>query len=523
MIGLKSQLLNETTLPKVMVIERDPVSRCLIENLFGEHGFAGVYFDSFEEARSHLQQAGNEKYDTVLCEYSIDGEECISFIKELKELGSNLAIIVFSALESQAQIHKAMSHGAFEFVRKTVEYSKLLEVLQAAVKKTHWQRHLHTTAKAVEGIGQTQMALLNRSSDETPFKTDLIIYPKLDAGGDFVSRFDLGSEKYITMLTDVSGHDLRAAYISAYFQGMVRGLVEGGKHIIDIFNRFNSFLADEWNHESEESSMNTSVAVSGVMLDYSEQRLKILCCGAPIPLYYEPGKVGVTAGEQWGYPLGWFPDAGISPIEMGFTEGACLYLWTDGVDSLADELEVNFMSVISRLAQLDKDGEKPDWFQYADDDIMVTRLQFCKKTESDELPVFFEKYAGSDFDKIDQLQNYWQQSLEFALPSTDVGLLAGIILPLREGMLNAMVHGSSKSPTKYSTLQADLIENQRVLRVIISDTGPGHDFDFNRHEEEADLELFEAHRGLIMMKYMADELTLERSGAQITLKFNLQA
>ena len=58
-------------------------------------------------------------------------------------------------------------------------------------------------------------------------------------GGDFINVLPIGDERFLFLAGDVSGHDVRAAFVSAYFQGMMRGLLEHNSSLQDVLQLFN--------------------------------------------------------------------------------------------------------------------------------------------------------------------------------------------------------------------------------------------------------------------------------------------
>ena len=70
-----------------------------------------------------------------------------------------------------------------------------------------------------------------------PMALTVCYHPCHEAGGDSVSFFALDASRVLIVAADVSGHDLKSAFISAYFQGMLRGMVEQHASIKDVLDR----------------------------------------------------------------------------------------------------------------------------------------------------------------------------------------------------------------------------------------------------------------------------------------------
>jgi anti-sigma regulatory factor (Ser/Thr protein kinase) len=57
-----------------------------------------------------------------------------------------------------------------------------------------------------------------------------------------------------------------------------------------------------------------------------------------------------------------------------------------------------------------------------------------------------------------------------------------------------------------------------LLRIRVSDPGPGHSFDGSAHEGD-ERELAEDHRGLMLIRALCEHLTSLRNGAELIMDF----
>jgi len=134
--------------------------------------------------------------------------------------------------------------------------------------------------------------------------------PKHEAGGDFFSPYRPAPNQLFYLLTDVSGHDARAAYISAYFQGVVRGMLECAAPVDGIFAAFNRFLLEEWNQAemfgARPDGINASVAACAIRIDSAAQTATVWTHGTPAPVYWLPDGDAEVVSQTGGFPLGWF-------------------------------------------------------------------------------------------------------------------------------------------------------------------------------------------------------------------------
>ena len=85
-------------------------------------------------------------------------------------------------------------------------------------------RHLRRLGRSAAALG-------------LPAPVEVCWHPKHQVGGDLVNVMPLGPQRFLVLVADVSGHDLKAGFISAFFQGVVRGLVEKQTPIEEVFKR----------------------------------------------------------------------------------------------------------------------------------------------------------------------------------------------------------------------------------------------------------------------------------------------
>jgi anti-sigma regulatory factor (Ser/Thr protein kinase) len=123
--------------------------------------------------------------------------------------------------------------------------------------------------------------------------------------------------------------------------------------------------------------------------------------------------------------------------------------------------------------------------------------------------------------EIDPLQQRWQRSLQLAIPELPAGRLDEILLCLREACVNALLHGCQRSAALNAEVSLAYEPGAKRLHVSISDPGPGHAFDWERHVERALDELLDEHRGLSLIHGFASSVRSERNGAHLHLTFDL--
>jgi len=165
----------------------------------------------------------------------------------------------------------------------------------------------------------------------------------------------------------------------------------------------------------------------------------------------------------------------------------------------------------------------PD-FSSQRDDILATRVALPDPQGQAEgfLPLLVEEYSGSQLDQIDDLQAFWTRSLLFCLPDISPDDTFNIILAAREAVLNALQHGCSGRADRRAQFGMSFGPAKHLIRLFVSDDGPGHHFDARQPQVGAAAELIDQHRGLLMIQNLASQVVSERNGASLILDFILE-
>ena len=136
------------------------------------------------------------------------------------------------------------------------------------------------------------------------------------------------------------------------------------------------------------------------------------------------------------------------------------------------------------------------------------------------IPFLSEHYAGTELEHIDQLQASWRRAVTFALDDRLGDRLYDLLICIREGMLNAFIHGCERSPEKFAHLQISLSPALDIIQVYIDDPGKGHDFDLQAHLANLHPETG-AKLGLGIIHHLSDQLRIENRGTSLRFEFKV--
>lgn len=512
-------------------------------------GFEPVMATDLSDAQDILTQRGVTQFDCVVTDYTLPGGNGLDLLAWLRAKDATLSSILMTATGERQVVLDSLRAGASDFIEKPYRQKDLAAALQSAVKVTRDRRRLTNVEADTVALGQTQRRLLNAGSGTLANGVAFCHHPKHGAGGDFFNVFPLDRDRLLVLLADVSGHDLQAAFVSAYFQGIVRGMLEKQADVKDILAFFNTYLIREWNESTGGlSQIPTSLAVCALVLNRQSGEVTVLNSGAPAPRIIGSGRSENPATSLCdglcstcstrencdlphgpharhslggGHPLGWFEESEPVSAQLWLPLNGGLILWTDGLEEHAQQLGVSSWSLAHRFLASKPDTAKATHLAEAPDDILVVCLPVGLDQELDCHLLLDDQYPGSELAQIDRLQARWHRSLRLALTDANEQRLEEIILCLREATINGLRHGCGQRADQCMRLTIELRSAHNVLRVTVADPGPGHSFDWRAHEQRALDELIDQHRGLSLIHSFANAVHSERNGACLTLEFNL--
>ncbi len=519
---------------KILVIDDDPLSQKLTARVVRHLGYETRDALHVDVATRILEDEGIDSFSCVVTDYWMPDKNGSDLIEWICARDRNIGIVVVSAAGDKYLLHKLQQEGAFSFIDKPINTERLIQEVLAAHDFTITSRNSSSTVSEAEELGSVQASFVTANS----FLVDWITihsYPYSQAGGDTIKVFNDGGPVFAVVQADVAGHNLKAAYSSAYFQGLTRGYMDNAQRPLgNVFNFVNSVLYHEFNEHAIKNFKSNdllSVCVNGIEINFETHNLIIHSHGCPRPLIANlNGEVFANSTEN-GCPLGWNESLDKTSFLQNFEQGTYLLSWTDGIEEEAIKLGIHPLAAVDQLLKNYKKQKKPDFLEDATDDILVTRIALCESTRSKKLasqdlgnvwtPIYFGEFKAGDETNIDSHQTIWSNSLKFILPEHDTDALHDILLCIREATINAIKYGCSKNPSKIASLTLAKNFNANRMKAIVKDPGEGHDFDWKEHYLLSKDTLVDNHRGLVLMNKLPTKTSSFKQGTHIEMEFNL--
>ena len=502
----------------VLLVDDDPTGIMVCTHHLKRRGFTISSASSVAQARIRLSTEGPAAFAAVVTDYRMPNEDGLTMLLHVQECDPTLAVILLTAEGEKGLVTRSLRGGAHNFLDKPVPGPVLVEAVTAAAEATRRRRLLKADAASARALGDSQHNLIHLETVAIRDRLSVRFYPHERAGGDFTAAFSLGENRFALLLTDVSGHDLRAAYHAAYLQGIARGLFERGAALDEVFQHINSLLLRGWNTAN---SIELSLCAFGVVADLSAGTIGWRNCGMPLPSLCDRDGWPVREFPSAESPLGWFESSEASSV-WHVTQGT-LQVWSDGLQDLASALNATPLALAHRLQTDPRDVSA--LISQARDDVLSIRLNLNaiapEKSAPQNALLINDTHAGSAIVDIDSLQCFYENSLELALPELGAETLADPLLCLRESLINALDHGCDRRSDRFARVQAVWRPQSSTISIRISDDGAGHQFDVETHERAAAKELIDSHKGLIFIKNLATRTIMSSSGNCITMDFAL--
>jgi len=508
---------------RVLVVEDDQVSRSLLQFALAKKGYDVAVAEDAADAREQLPPDRIGFFECVVTDYRMPESSGLDLLDWIRSQDPSLATIIITAESEKQLVTRSFLSGAVDFIDKPIDLEKLHTAVARAIQRTRRDRRLAESETDLRNLGRAQAWMLGAHAAGHPVCADVFFHPRHEAGGDFFSRFHPTPDRSFFLLTDVSGHDPQAGYISAYFHGNVRGMLLRGAPLDEIFADFNRFLLEEWNRDDALSSqlgINTSIGVCAIAIDNRARNATVMTHGMPAPVYWLPDGDALAVGQTGGFPLGWFRDFAVNDAIQSMSGGGSFCFWTDGLEEAAAKAGVSELSLAWALQRAKlRDQTLAEIGRTADDILLADIYLGPNQPAASFRPLILEQYHGDQSGEIDNLQAFWRRSLALAAAELPDSMLHDILLAAREALLNALQHGCRGQAGREVNFQIAYSPSLRTIRVRVSDPGSGHRFNVDEQESRAARELTEKHRGLILIRHLAAKMTFGRNGASLTMDF----
>jgi sigma-B regulation protein RsbU (phosphoserine phosphatase) len=370
---------------RILVVDDDPA----IINLT-----VGLLKRRYEVTAAHdgaaaLAILSSQLVDLVLLDITMPGMDGIAVCRVMKEASRtrHIPVIFLSGHSDDGQVVQGFNAGGVDYVTKPFDTAVLLARISTHLalrdSRAELERAHHDLEEELSWAGELQRRLLAIEMPEggpVRFSVDYEPLPDLHCGGDYYDVFGLPGGRYLVILGDVSGHGLRAAFITVMLKSIIyRGYV---KHHRDGFEAtpFITWLNDRLCDELERLP-GIFVAFLAITIDPANRKAAFCNAGQHPPCILRGERV-IQVPRQ-GASLGFSREMRWGTDEVALEQGDRIVAYTDGLvelgggfdsGSLGEILQTCSTSTTYASAVLEAVKERAQRSAFTDDATVVSAL-----------------------------------------------------------------------------------------------------------------------------------------------------
>lgn len=480
---------------QLLLVDDDPLTLKSLRLLFSKSGYDVMTASDGRLAQTVLENEGYGTFDCVLTDFRMPEMTGLELISWMAQKDPTLSSILITAEGDKNLVASALRGGVSDFIEKPYRFGMVREAVERAVERTRHNRALASTASEVREITQLHERLnFMHENEAMPVPGDTLVgvitrmHPIRETGGDFINSYPMRDGRICLIMGDVSGHDLKAGFISAYFQGMVRGMFDADVDISRISSNFNAHLIQDWNRplsKGERAPLKTSLASCILVMDFEQWTYEMDNHGLPKPLLYDGG-IGLDFLGSGSPPLGWFSNIAETTVSQELPKSGRFYMWSDGLEDFAATLNISPVTLAWRLSSEGNAIKREEILHDRKDDVLVACIHWGLDADEVPEPFFYACYKGGTEHAVDDYERIWLASLTWAFPDMDGTRRSEISLSVREGVINALLHGTRGRAERSAYLRMFYRPDRDLIIVSIEDEGEGYDFSSNKISNEPD-------------------------------------
>ncbi len=142
----------------ILIVDDDEMVRYVLTEKLGECGFATV---AAGDGCKALQLFGQQRFDAVLLDLKMPGMDGIETLRELLKRDPEVPVIMVTAHGDVATAVEAIKLGAYDFVEKPPQISRITLTLRRAMEKAALEREVRELGKSVQ-----ESSTLKRANDK---------------------------------------------------------------------------------------------------------------------------------------------------------------------------------------------------------------------------------------------------------------------------------------------------------------------------------------------------------------------
>lgn len=255
---------------------------------------------------------------------------------EVSALFPDIMTILLTGYAETEDMLKAIKAGIFSYILKPWDRFYLLGEVKKAIDiytlKEENRRNIERMREELQWASELQRRILDVRPESTPLVSFDIRYEPIEelvCGGDYYDVLSSGDDRYLLAIGDVSGHGVRAAFVTSILKtvfggGDVQRAVSQGKDPADLMSWLNTRICDELRNLPD-----VVIPLGLCAVDLAGQRLRFSSAGhLPVHVVRDGS---VTPVRATGPALGFVRTIEYESTEFSLESGDRIVLFTDGL------------------------------------------------------------------------------------------------------------------------------------------------------------------------------------------------
>ena len=319
-----------TPLP-LLLIEDDPEDAYLVEELLAESDISPkiTWVRSLAEGRERLA----DDVQCVLVDLSLPDAVELEALRQVLAMAPDKAVLVLTGLADAHVGMRAVAAGAQDYLVKqeVVDGRLLARAIRYAIER---KRADVAQRELVEArLLRQENARLERALLPVPLLGDACLAHRTTylpgrqglLAGDFLDTVQTPDGSVHVVIGDVCGHGPDEAALGAALRIAWRTLVLSGHTGTGLLRTLDAMLR----HERKSAEIFTTLCTATIAPGLDHARMHIV--GHPPPVLLGGGEARLVAQAPSGPPLGIFPEADWSTLELALGDEWALLFYTDGL------------------------------------------------------------------------------------------------------------------------------------------------------------------------------------------------
>ena len=173
---------------KILVVDDEQSMRDFLQILLHKEGYA---VDTANNTDAALKKLKNSGFDLVISDIRMPGTSGLEMLGMVKELYSDLPVIMITAFASPDDAVSAMKNGAFDYISKPFNVDEIKSVIESATSQKSEPQSREQLADSFPGIigkSREMLKIFDLISRIAPTPANVLIYGESGTGKELVAK-----------------------------------------------------------------------------------------------------------------------------------------------------------------------------------------------------------------------------------------------------------------------------------------------------------------------------------------------